>query len=566
MPFQTKFNSETPRKLKTSSVPRNVQKFDLPALKESFHSELGVNNFDEGALPPGLYNGDIIADSWFPDKILPVVPNAELLNSLTGSDGQPLYDSSTGQWNTQYLPPMLHKAENQPRLNPGQEEKELSAFMSTIMEALVRHCDDRHCSATAVLPETPSSPSRPGALAPATLTSTPDLPPPLLASASCTSTSTPTVSTPGVSPPPSPSSELHAESGTSVSMPLSLNAEPFANVSIPDGFALDPSSPTFSPLSSVPSPQSDHDVSASDHGASASCSSRRPKHEFPPRLWSSVAATKSLPGDSLLKPDSVLVQQPADGITEPPGWADVLMTAELTSRDKTLDLTVQIESKALAMFDAQPNRVFCYLLSFHSGQYHLCMYDCAGGVYSRSYDLHESPLPLLRILCTATFAQTSWLGLEDTFDCRLHPVIHVDGVQYFIIAKCFSSSVIRGRATTVWFVSKSVPPGSDQKDIFVIKDSWVNVGRQLLEEEILEGLKDVDCIPKVEKAWTVQRDGQDDSTSLRRPTAFMSLFNRPCDHRVRRRLILTPPGRPITHAASPLEVITCLLDLVIGKE
>ena len=161
------------------------------------------------------------------------------------------------------------------------------------------------------------------------------------------------------------------------------------------------------------------------------------------------------------------------------------------------------------------------------------MYDCTGGVYSRSYSLHESPLQLLRILCAATFAQTSWLGLEDMFDCRLHPVIYVDGVQYFIIANCFSSSVIRGCATTVWFVSKSVPPG-DQKDIFVIKDSWVNVECQLSEEEILQGLKDVDCIPKLEKAWTVQQDSQDDSTSLRRPEKFMSLFGQPCDHRVHR--------------------------------
>lgn len=242
------------------------------------------------------------------------------------------------------------------------------------------------------------------------------------------------------------------------------------------------------------------------------------------------------------------------------------MTAELTSRQQTLNLFVQIESKVLAKFDAQPNRAFSYSLSFHSRKYHLCMYDRAGGVYSRSYDLHESPLPLLRTLCAATFAQTSWLGLEDMFDCRLHHVIYVDGVQYFIIAKCFSSSVIRGRATTIWFVSKSVPPGSDQKEIFIIKDSWVNVERQLLEEEILERLKDVNCVPKVEKAWTVQWDGRDDSTSLRRPPTFMSLFKQQCNHRVRRRLILTPAGRPITHAASPLEVVTCLLDLVIGKK
>ena len=130
-----------------------------------------------------------------------------------------------------------------------------------------------------------------------------------------------------------------------------------------------------------------------------------------------MAATQPLLGDSLLKPDSVLVQQPADGVTGPPGWADVLMIAELTSRQQSSDLTVQIESRVLAMFDAQLNRAFSHSLFFHSGEYCLCMYDCTGGVHSRSYDLHKSPLPLLRTLCAATFAQTSWLGLEDMFDC-----------------------------------------------------------------------------------------------------------------------------------------------------
>ena len=46
----------------------------------------------------------------------------------------------------------------------------------------------------------------------------------------------------------------------------------------------------------------------------------------------------------------------------------------------------------------------------------------------------------------------------------------------------------------------------------------------------------------------------------------MSHFKWQCDHCVHRQLVLTPAGRPITHAASPLEVVTCLLDLVISRE
>ena len=363
MPLQTTFHSETPRKLKMSSVPHNVQNFDIPTLKESFHSELGASIFDENTLLPSLYQGDIIEDCWFPDRVLPVVPSAELLDALTGPDGQPLYDSSTKQWDGRYLPPMLHKVGSQHRLSPGQEEKELGTFMSAVMDALIRHCDDGSSSATPGISDpscslpsktnTSTSMQFPPAISPTT--SIPDN--------SSTGASTPAVSIPDVSSPCPPPSELNAKSGTSMPRPLSLNVEPASpNASMPATFASDTLTPTSSPLSSVPSPQS-------DYGASAPCTSHRPKYKFPPRLWSSVTATRPLSGDSLLKPDCILVRQLADGITGPLGWEDVLMTAELTSRQQTLDLTVQIESWMLAMFNAQPNRAFAYSLSFHNGQY-----------------------------------------------------------------------------------------------------------------------------------------------------------------------------------------------------
>ena len=82
-----------------------------------------------------------MADCWFLDRILLVVLNAKLLNALTGPDEQPLYDLLTKQWDWRYLLPMLHKMENQHRLGPGQEERDLSTFMSAIMDALIHHHD-----------------------------------------------------------------------------------------------------------------------------------------------------------------------------------------------------------------------------------------------------------------------------------------------------------------------------------------------------------------------------------------------------------------------------------------
>ncbi|KAG8214275.1 hypothetical protein J3R82DRAFT_9219 [Butyriboletus roseoflavus] len=566
MPLQPKFLSETPRKVKTSSIPRQVKCFEVPKLKESFHSELLDSIFDEGALPD-TYHGDIIADCWFPDSILPLVPDANLLAVLTGPDGRLLYDSLTKQWAPQYLPPILHRAKSweRQRLAPGLEEKDLSAFMTIIMEALVRHRN------STLRESAPSSLSNPTSVSlnmntDATVSSPIATTPPAISILRESAPSFP-ISLPSISLNPdsvasspaiatSPASSILRQSASPISPP-SVSLDTYATVSSPDT-SIPRESVLSSPIS-LPD-TSPHHIPAS---SSMSGTARRHPTETFPRLWSS-AATQPLLGAFHLKPDSILIRQPADGTAQKPDWTDVLMTAELTSRQQTLNLTSQIECRALAMFDAQPDRAFTYSLSFHGGQYRLYMYDRAGGVYSRSYDLHESPVPFLRILCAATFAPTSYLGVDDTFDCRLHPVITIDGKQYFIIARCFSSSIIRGRATTVWFVSDSVPPRSNPKNIFVIKDSWVNVERQLQEEDILNLLKDVDCVPKVEKAWTVKRDGQDDSTSLRRPTAFMSHFKQKCDHRARRRLVLTPAGRPITHAANPLEVVTCLLDLVIA--
>jgi hypothetical protein len=116
--------------------------------------------------------------------------------------------------------------------------------------------------------------------------------------------------------------------------------------STPGMSTLDPSSPLLSSSSEL----------HSDPGAPMTGSARRPIQEFPPRLWSSAAATKPLSGGvAQLKPDSVLVRCPADRATQTLEWIDVLMTAEVTSRKETLDLLAQIECKTLAMCDAQPN-------------------------------------------------------------------------------------------------------------------------------------------------------------------------------------------------------------------
>jgi hypothetical protein len=92
-----------------TSIPHQVKAFDASNSRENLQSELHTRIFGEGTLLSNIYNGYIFADCWFPDKILPIDLNTELLTALVGLDGQLLYDFLTRQWDVQYLLPILHK-------------------------------------------------------------------------------------------------------------------------------------------------------------------------------------------------------------------------------------------------------------------------------------------------------------------------------------------------------------------------------------------------------------------------------------------------------------------------
>ncbi|KAI5983960.1 hypothetical protein EDD15DRAFT_2375787 [Pisolithus albus] len=330
---------------------------------------------------------------------------------LMGPDGKLLYDSSTKQWNASYLPPILRSKplglqECPERLYPTEEEKELSTFMTTLMDALISYYKS-----------TPTSVPQ-GMEASFAATTTPTAP--ILDTSPLLHSSSGSHSDPGAPTIPQ---------GTEVSSPNNPAPDPLSLPLNTVGAASTPGT-TFIPAESIfdTSPPLLHSSSSglqSDPGAPTLEPACQPTQGIL-RNWSSAAATKPLAGGiARLKPDSMLVWKSVVGATQNLDWGDVLMTAELTSKNAWLELTSQIECKALAMFDVQPNRVFSYLLAFCNGQYHLYMYDRAGGVYSHWYDLHESPIMLLHILCAAAFAPTSWLGIDDTFNCRLHPVITI---------------------------------------------------------------------------------------------------------------------------------------------
>jgi len=162
--------------------------------------------------------------------------------------------------------------------------------------------------------------------------------------------------------------------------------------------------------------------------------------ETPDFEWTVEVANRVLHGSHVQsKPDAGLVHHNVVGGLRQ--WNNVLMTAEVSSLDFGAQAP-QIQNKAFTLFEAQPTWSFIYTISVCKGHYRLVLFDHAGGMYSRRYCFHSEPLPLLRILCAATFWLASKLGVDITFNTALHPVITVNEQDYVVIAKCFSSDAI----------------------------------------------------------------------------------------------------------------------------
>jgi len=132
-----------------------------------------------------------------------------------------------------------------------------------------------------------------------------------------------------------------------------------------------------------------------------------------------------------------------------------------------------------------------------------------------------------------------------------------------IIRVIFCSQLICRRATLCLHVRNS--HGED----FVIKDCWTHQGRKVTEEQVLQKLKEhgINGLPILKEAWTVQIDGQDDTTDLRRPPFLKSSDNygAMCETRVHRHYLLQPLGSPITEFSCLQEFLSIFIDIIHGE-
>ena len=94
--------------------------------------------------------------------------------------------------------------------------------------------------------------------------------------------------------------------------------------------------------------------------------------------------------------------------------------------------------KAYAIFASQPNRHFLFAMSIARQEFRAHMFDHAGMVHTRPYDIHRRPHRLLRMLSFLAFGQLDQIGYDTTFIPQQlsspHPrAIYVESTVYNVI-------------------------------------------------------------------------------------------------------------------------------------
>ena len=126
-----------------------------------------------------------------------------------------------------------------------------------------------------------------------------------------------------------------------------------------------------------------------------------------------------------------------------------------------------------------------------------------------------------------------------------------------------SSQLIHRRVTLCLHVCNK------HSENFIVKDCWTHQGRKVTEEQILQKLKEhgIHGLPILREAWTVQIDGQDDTTDLCCPAFLMSSGNcrAMCEPQVHRHYLLQPLGEPIIERWWSAQGLACRKEGSVGN-
>jgi hypothetical protein len=273
------------------------------------------------------------------------------------------------------------------------------------------------------------------------------------------------------------------------------------------------------------------------------------------RKWSADSCTAPLPGATTKrKPDIMLVDcEPGSPDTQKQ-WSSIRAIAEVTAENRFPQrMRITIQQKSFLAFYTQPDRRFVLSLSFSRDRFFFTACDRAGLVNSFVYNIHQDALVLLRVLVGLMFCPERQIGYDDSMyrapDGNII-TITVNGQEYAVVRKIFSSETVRGRATQCWLVRRD-------RQTYILKDSWC-IRSRASESDMLKRLDGVQHVPHLYDSEDLNLGTELDSTAARRVG-----ISEP-EERVHRRLVMGPVGECLYAFASKKELVQAFIDAVTG--
>lgn len=202
-------------------------------------------------------------------------------------------------------------------------------------------------------------------------------------------------------------------------------------------------------------------------------------------------------------------------------------------------------SKAFCMFNAQPSRHFIVTLFMVDTEWGVTYFDRSGEVFvTFDYSNHAD---FVLTIAALMFGADEVLGYDPDVTRRggREESVRVKAELYTINKVLFASTVLRGRATVCWLVSK----GGIQ---YVIKNTSDD-GRQYVESEFLEECQkhNIEGVP-----WIVAIAEMNHKT-LSRPCNVKGV-----ETRTYRCFVMGPVCEPLTAFSSRTELLQAFIDII----
>ncbi|KDR80926.1 hypothetical protein GALMADRAFT_136004 [Galerina marginata CBS 339.88] len=255
-------------------------------------------------------------------------------------------------------------------------------------------------------------------------------------------------------------------------------------------------------------------------------------------------------------------------------WSQVLVHGEMHHKKETTPKTAsqRLANGAQEVFFSQDGRRFHIGVSFTAYDIRLHVFDRAGLVGSRSFNLRQQPSKFLHCVAGLLLADFSAIGYDPSItrtpdDRRF---ITIDGKEYELLEPVFVNEDIWGRGTLCW---RGHRDGVD----YAIKDVWAlfQSDQDHSEADILRRASGVEGMAQIVADEVVQIDGKDDSTANIRGVLETTIkkcsqkvldWVKTLEVRVHRRIVTTPFGRELSHFSSKKELLSVFIDAIAAHE